>query len=235
MRAYRVVWTLLCAALALAGTTAAFVLSPAVLLFLFLAFAAVGPILTPALVRDFWDRPPRERAGLLLTGAVLSGTGAGAAAGLGAILGSGAVPLVLVVTSSSPPAVNLYRRWVCPTPPRPPERLDTPVTTGPRTPPAQPPVPPLSELRRLTDEQLCQGWRASFLALQLRPSAASTLETVRARQRFLDEFERRHPSGLTAWLASGARAAGNPLPYLVDGRADRHAIDWDELTRGQDR
>jgi hypothetical protein len=97
------------------------------------------------------------------------------------------------------------------------------------------PVQPLSELYRLTDGQLCQRWRASYLALQVGPSTASVLEIVEQRQRYLDEFQRRNARGLTAWLASGARAAGTPLPYLVGDRADRHAINWDELTRGQDR
>jgi hypothetical protein len=113
--------------------------------------------------------------------------------------------------------------------------VETPVPASACTRPEDPRDQPLSELRRLTDEQLCQGWRASYLALQLRPPDAAILETVEERQRFLDELERRNARGLTAWLASGARAAGNPLPYLVDGRTDHHAINWDELIRGQDR
>jgi hypothetical protein len=60
------------------------------------------------------------------------------------------------------------------------------------------------------------------------------MDAVAVRQRFLDEFERRNSSGLAAWLASGARAAGNPLPYLTESRVNTPAIDWDELTRGQD-
>jgi hypothetical protein len=85
-----------------------------------------------------------------------------------------------------------------------------------------------------TDEQLCQGWRSSFLALQQQSSSTQMAGTVAERQRYLDEFERRNPGGFAAWLASGARAPGNPLPYLTKNRVKPPAINWDELTRGQD-
>lgn len=234
MTAYRVVWMVLCAVLAVIGTIEVFVLSPATLLILFLVFAFAGPILTPVVVGEFWDRSARERRGLLVTGAMVSGTAAGAVAGLGVILGPAVVPLVFVGMASSPYAVNVYRRWVVPAPPSLPVRPDTP---GPASSPTSEPGPagPLSELDRLTDEELCRRWRASYLTLRLPPSDAAILQTVEQRQRYLDEFERRNAGGLTEWLASGARAAGNPLPYLRVRRRDRHAINWDELTRGQDR
>ena len=170
MKAYRVGWMVVCTALIVVGVGAVFILSSAMLLFLFLAFATVGPILTPAVVRDFWDRPPRERTGVLVTGAVVSGTVAGAVAGLGVILGPGVVPLVLVGMVSSPYAVNTYRRWVVSVPSPPPERLATPApaVTGVR--PEHSPAQPLFELRRLTDKELCRRWRASYLALQVGPA-----------------------------------------------------------------
>jgi len=37
---------------------------------------------------------------------------------------------------------------------------------------------------------------------------------VQLRQRYLDELQRRCPQGVARWLASGARAAGNPMTYL---------------------
>jgi hypothetical protein len=87
----------------------------------------------------------------------------------------------------------------------------------------------------LTDEELCRGWRASYKVLQHQPSAAQMAAAVAERQTYLDELERRNPRGFAAWLASGARAPGNPLPYLTRGWAEQPAINWDELTRGQDR
>jgi hypothetical protein len=235
VKAYRVGWMVVCAALCAVGVGVLFIVSSATLLFLFVSFAMVGPILAPAVAGDFWDRPPRERAGLLVTGAVVGGTVADAVVGLAVILGVGVLPLVLVGLASSPYAVDVYRRWVVSAPSPPAARSVTSAPTMPRTQREHPSVQSVSDLQRLTDEQLCQGWRASYLALQVRPSATATLETVELRQRYLDELQLRSSRGLTAWLASGARAAGNPLPYLVADRVDAHPINWDELTRGQDR
>ena len=48
------------------------------------------------------------------------------------------------------------------------------------------------------------------------PGAASpNVSVVHYRQRILDELARRDPRGLSQWLASAPRAAGNPLPYLT--------------------
>ena len=91
----------------------------------------------------------------------------------------------------------------------------------------------LSEPARLTDEELCRAWSVSYRPLVDGPSGIR-MGAVAVRQRVLDEFERRNSRGLAAWLASGARAAGNPLPYLAEGRVNGQAIDWDELTRGLD-
>ena len=56
------------------------------------------------------------------------------------------------------------------------------------------------------------------------------LATVEERQRYLDEIERRNAEGFMSWLASSARVASNPLPYLVANRRVRSVINWDELT-----
>jgi hypothetical protein len=48
MKAYRVGWMVVCAAICVVGVGVVFVLSSAALLFLFLSFAIVGSILTPA-------------------------------------------------------------------------------------------------------------------------------------------------------------------------------------------
>lgn len=37
---------------------------------------------------------------------------------------------------------------------------------------------------------------------------------AQARRTYLDELERRCPAGFVAWLASGARAAGDPRRHL---------------------
>ena len=73
-------------------------------------------------------------------------------------------------------------------------------------------------LRQLTDLELCTEWRRSFNALAVTAHAGLHLEVVQLRQLYLDEIERRHPDGLRRWLASGARAASNPMPFLIDER-----------------
>ena len=70
-------------------------------------------------------------------------------------------------------------------------------------------------LPALSDDELCQWWRRTFTALGEAGTAGQRLDVVRARQLYLDEIERRHPTELRAWLASGARAAGNPMPFLT--------------------
>jgi len=77
---------------------------------------------------------------------------------------------------------------------------------------------PARELRSLDDEALCLAWRRSFRLLEASFSAAERLSVVEQRQHYLDELHRRSPEGLKAWLDSGARASGNPLPYVADAR-----------------
>ena len=66
----------------------------------------------------------------------------------------------------------------------------------------------------LDDHGLCEAWRRSYVRLQASRAAGARLEVVRLRQVYLDELVRRHPAEVRRWLESGARAAGNPLPFL---------------------
>src|SRR4051812_14289138 len=84
----------------------------------------------------------------------------------------------------------------------------------------------------LDDPALCDVWRRSYVRLEASRAADARLEVVRLRQLYLDELVRRHPAEVRQWLASGARAAGNPLPFLTrptwrgdtseDGRPQAH-------------
>ena len=73
----------------------------------------------------------------------------------------------------------------------------------------------------LDDAALCHTWRRSFVLMGSDCSAEVRLSVVDHRRRCLDELERRSPDGFAAWLASGARAAGDPLPFLQDPRCRR--------------
>lgn len=92
------------------------------------------------------------------------------------------------------------------------------------------PLPPLPP----TDEELCRAWCASYRSLERTPSPQKRIRIVEERGRHLDELERRHPAAITAWLMSGATAAGDPLPYLDAAEVDIPVINWDELVGGQD-
>jgi hypothetical protein len=61
----------------------------------------------------------------------------------------------------------------------------------------------------VSTEQLCREWLDSYAALNSAPTSG-------ARQRCLDELERRDPAGLQAWLASSASAGRDPRRYLTD-------------------
>jgi hypothetical protein len=216
----------------------ALVLSPVGLASVFTAFAVVGAMVTPYAISNFEERPPRDRVRVTVSGALIGGTTAGAIAGFVVLLGAGVCLLAVLVLAVSPPAAGAYIRWLRSTPTPSAAQLDAVARAIAHTSPDYEPfVPPaeLGELDELTDEQLCQAWRASYTALQQQSSASHKMATVAERQEYLDEFERRNPSGFVAWLASVARAPGNPLPYLVGTRYDSPTINWDELTRGQDR
>ncbi len=75
-------------------------------------------------------------------------------------------------------------------------------------------LPDADGLTALDDGAICAAWRRSYLRLEEATPTSRRLEVVRLRQLYLDELSRRHPAELRRWLASGARAAGNPQPFL---------------------
>lgn len=95
-------------------------------------------------------------------------------------------------------------------------------------------VLPEPDPRELTDDEMCQRWRAGCVYLRRPPSAAAAMRAVEQRQIYLDEFERRYPGAFAAWLASGAGTLDYLTPYAMRGGDDRAGINWDELTRGHD-
>lgn len=94
-------------------------------------------------------------------------------------------------------------------------------------------LPAPDTVATLDDEALCRAWRRSFVHLSASRLPSRRLEVVSLRQAYLDELARRHPEAVVRWLASGARAASNPMPFLErrlegaprDGRDD---LPWPE-------
>jgi hypothetical protein len=76
-------------------------------------------------------------------------------------------------------------------------------------------LPRPDRLDDLDDPALCLAWRQSFVSLAASKDVGSVLELVELRERYLEELTRRHPDEIARWLASGARAAGNPMRFLA--------------------
>lgn len=131
-----------------------------------------------------------------------------AAAGLVAALRFTGLFLVLLAVAGHP-VVRRRLRGSAP----------APVVTTPPTEETEPlhldPLP-CESLSDLEDEALCQAWRRSYRLLESTTGVEERALLAELRGRYLDELDRRHPDGVSRWLASGARAAGNPLPYLAD-------------------
>lgn len=67
----------------------------------------------------------------------------------------------------------------------------------------------------LSTRELIALWRASSAALADAESALVRDHLARRRREWLDELSTRDPDGFQRWLASGARAASDPTPYLT--------------------
>jgi len=70
------------------------------------------------------------------------------------------------------------------------------------------------DIGSLDDVSLCLAWRRSFVLLEAAQTPEERMAVVEQREQCLDELQRRCPEGVAAWLSSGARASGNPLPFL---------------------
>ena len=148
------------------------------------------------------------------------GSGVVAAATFIAASPSLALLLALLASATSP---SLLRRCAAGsvlrrTRPRRPASPGSgaPVGSSPEQP--APGTPRCDEVAQLlgglSDGELCGLWRSTFWELKKEHTAAECLTLVTLRQSCLDELDRRDPSGLQAWLASGARASGGPERYL---------------------
>jgi hypothetical protein len=144
-----------------------------------------------------------------------------------------AVPAVLCVLFSCAAVVVVAAGWWT-APPRPGGHLDAVARAFAYAGTPYAPVPPYLDLHLFTDEQLCQAWRASHPALQRCSSVQETMRAVEERQTYLDELARRHPDGVTAWLATQPDSGDDPMPHLADLPTGHARIDWDELIPGQD-
>lgn len=151
----------------------------------------------------------------IATRAGLAGAAFVAVSAVGVISVVLALTLVLAAVLTAPPVASRVGRLV-----RHEKAEDLsalgPRVVVPREPECRLPVVlPVVAVRQLSTQELCREWRRSFTALQLATGPEQQLHVVGVRQLYLDEMERRCPSALQAWLASGARAASGPERYLL--------------------
>jgi hypothetical protein len=89
-----------------------------------------------------------------------------------------------------------------------------------------------TRLDHLSTADLCRAWCRSTTALQGSASATYRMAVVELRATYLDELERRHPSGIAAWLASDDRSAVDPTPFVRAGdRPTRRTASRDDRDR----
>lgn len=222
MEKYRTVWlSLVVAAATIGAWTTLTAWSLAGGLSTFVACSIIGACVATAMTGELrWQAA--VAAGLLCGLAVLG------ILGLGLILEVLLIPLLLIMAVSSPTAVVWFRRFVYwhNTAVVPDESGAAPSESASGTDPSpagvvvEPDEPEMDPaVEAMDDAALCLAWRMSYLALERPLPFASRLRWVERRQECLDELERRNPSGFSAWLASGARAAGDPSKYIL--RAER--------------
>jgi hypothetical protein len=237
MKAYRICWLTLCIALGAVGIVVALSWSISVTVVFFACAAACGAVLgTAALGPE--DAPPESIVWRqVVLGAAVGGLVTVAAIGMGVVLGAlSALMLLFLGIGGSPAVIGFCRRRLgqsgSDSPAAPPSERsgETAESAAAVSGDAAQPGP-----QSLTDAQLCTAWRVSFSALEKATTEQQRLRIVEERQDCLDELERRNPHGLVAWLASGARAAGDPTRFVLGDRsAASSSIDWDGLIHGRD-
>jgi hypothetical protein len=203
VNAYRFIWRALCGVLVTAGVVLGVVVLPvevwvvvALLVIVLGLTAVVGR--TPADEQVAQVRPSVVQA---LLWAVVVCLVVVAVFGLAGVLHGGVVYVLLLVVASSPPAVGWWGGLL---------RTQVPQASPSPDPPSG----------AVSTSQLCREWHESYLALSQATTSTARLRIVMARQRCLDELERRDPDGLHAWLASTASAGGDPSRFLTDSRSD---------------
>ncbi len=242
MRVHRVAWLSFCGAVGVTGAMAALTWERSTQILLFVLAALTGAAATMvALTPADGTQVKRQQWPLVATNTVVSGAGTVAFVGLGSLLGAPMAVLVLALAVGGSPYVA--RRWMgwLREQGQLPQRRD-PDEHLPETAPAgtlweaELTVSAETEAAELSDDALCLAWRASFSALETAKSPAERSRIIETRRAFLDELERRNPPGLAAWLASGARAAGDPSRFVLgEGSPGSTTIDWDALIEGTDK
>jgi hypothetical protein len=231
MRAYRVVWLIVCAAFGVVGVSVAFYAAPYGLVVLSVECAVSAGIWSLLVVR-YRERSRRSRARFVLVASLAGGAAGGAFVGLAVVLGPGVIVLAIALVGTSPVVLKAAARALRAAWASSGGHFELAGSALAYTGLGFVPIARGDHLSLLTDDQLCEAWRSSTTALH-GCSTQRVKGIVDQRQRYLDEFERRNPTGLKVWLASTDTAGCDPGVYLIERWIDLPVADWDELTRGQ--
>jgi hypothetical protein len=201
MATYGVVWRLVCGVIVALGLAIGLAVLPGAV-WLLAAFVAVVASLT-AIVgyepsSEDVTAERRHRVNLVLT-VIATCLVVVTVGGLAVVLGANVLFVVILLLACSPPALRWYDGLLR-------RNADPPVR---------------SNASGVSTSQLCREWLDSYQALSQATSATARLRIVMARERCLDELERRDPDGLQAWLASAASAGGDPSRFLNNTGFDK--------------
>lgn len=203
MRTYGLGWRIAVGVVALVGVLLAVVLVPPSTMIAAFVTAALVAALATATATALQEGRSRGLWPLFGRNLLLGGLAGVAATGLGELIGGIAFLLVVLAVLTSPPLVRWYAA-----------RLghDRPAPTRPSYPDIR-----IVRAETLSIDELCTAWTQSCTDLR-GASPAQALRFVEARQRYLDELERRDPAGLRAWLATAASASGDPSRFITRDR-----------------
>lgn len=196
MVVYGIVWRAVCGLLGVLGIVLGFIVVPLnVMIPLVVIGVVIGVSAAIGCQSENAGTGSTPGPGRTALTALMAGTAIVAVTGLAAVIGGlVAGGLLLVLAASSPPVLRWYGRRL----------RRTPAAAKDEWPP-------------LSTAELCRQWQDSYEALREAATASARLRIVEARQRCLDELERRDPDGLNAWLASAATAASDPSRFLTGG------------------
>lgn len=229
MNRYGRAWLSACRTLVYIGTALAIFAYPlATTLTLWCFAAGLGAVMTYT-VHGRNDKSAQTQCNLLGFGAHnawAAGWVVLAIAGFAGVLQSLVWLLTILMVLGSPWAIKLFLLHAAPSNQAALSGHSAPPPQAARSGQAAPPGMPeepveavvfAPSVRDLADPGLCWAWRESYQWLEGACSPALHAYVVTLRQAYLDELERRDPSGLQAWLASAPRARSGPDRFFHPG------------------
>jgi len=208
---YRSAWTVLWGGAATLGVAmGAVIWSPLTVTVLFVLASAVAALVNIGHINDSKaGQQPEDLTGAVAARSAASGLTVAAVAALASAAPALLWPVLLMAVVTHPRAVGAALRLL--------ERAPGGADDGPADLTVAAAIDGLAGpwAHELSDRDLGRAWTKSYESLRAVTDPTLRAGIVTLRQAFLDEIERRNPSGFNAWLASDASAASNPGRHLA--------------------